>query len=213
MTIPSVTTLPVDRIERLERQLSVTRLLILFSIGLNLLLVGLGLQHFGIHLASRTIEVRKIALTDPTHHVLAVIGVDNDWDGVHSDKYHPGIEFQDEEGEKKMGFFGTGVHFEEGKQLVNLGLNGLDINDRDKGMAAVVSGSELSYSSDKGQFLLFPHGDGLNLMLGDGENYFGVNTGHKQASMYVASPKGEFDITADKTGTRIQRYAKGQSGR
>jgi len=221
MATPSLTTLPVERIERLERQIAITRLLILLSIGLNLLLVGIGLQHFGFHLASRTIEVRKIVLTDPAGHVLGVIAVDNNWDGARTETYYPGIEFQNEEGENKMTLLGTGVHFEQrmpfiegapgGPKSINLGFDGLNINDN--GTVVVVNGSVLSYSDDKGQFLLSPHGAGLALMLGDGENDFGVLTGRNQASMYVASPKGEFDITADETGTRVQRYAKRQSGR
>jgi hypothetical protein len=213
MATPSLTTLPVERIERLERQLGVTRLLILLSIGLNLLLVGIGLQHFGFHLASRTIDVRKIVLTDPAQHVLAVIGVDNNWDGLPSKTYYPGIEFQDEKGEKKMNLFGTGVYFAEGKKLANFGFTGLDFNDKESGTEILLNGSVLSYSTEKAQFLLFHHPDGLDLTLGDSENLFGVITGRNQASMYVASPKGEFDITADETGTRIQRSAKGQSGR
>jgi hypothetical protein len=208
MTISSVTTLPVERIERLERQLSVTRLLILFSIGLNLLFVGLGLQHFGIHLAGRTIEVRKIVLTDPAQHVLAVIGVDNNWDGMPSRTYYPGIEFRDEKCENKMNLFGTGVSFAEGKNFANFGFSGLDFNDKESGTDVLLNGSVLSYSTDKAQFLLFHHPDGLDFTLGDGENTFGVNTGHNQASMFVASPKGELDITADATGTRIQRTVK-----
>jgi hypothetical protein len=211
MATPSLTTLPVERVERLERKLVVTRLWILLSIGLNLLLVGLGLQHFGFHLASRTIEAHKIVLTDPARHTLAVIGVDNNWDDLPSKTYYPGIEFQDEKGEKKMVLFGTGVYFNEGKQSASLGFTGLDVND--KGTMILVNGSTLSFSSSKGQFLLFPHDDGLDLTLGDGENDFGVNTGHNQVSVFVASRKGEVDITADESGTRVERFRKGRSSR
>jgi hypothetical protein len=213
MATPSLTPLPVERIERLERQLAVTRLLILLSIGLNLLLVGIGLQHFGFHLASRTIEVRKIVLTDPAQHVLAVIGVDNNWDGLPSKTYYPGIEFQDEKGERKMVLFGTGVYFAEGNNSANFGFTGLDFNDKKNGTDILLNGSIFSYSTDKAQFILFHHPEGLDFTIGDGENNFGVNTGHNQVSMFVASPKGEFDITADETGARVQRSAKGQSSR
>jgi hypothetical protein len=213
MATPSLTPLPVERIERLERQLVATRLLILLSIALNLLLVGIALQYFGFHLASRTIEVRKIALTDPAQHVLAIIGVDNKWGGAPSETYYPGIEFQDEKGETKMDLFGTGVYFQEGKKSANFTFTGLEINDKEKSTAILLNGTLFSYSHNKGQFLLFPHDDGLDLTVGDGENTFGVNTGHNQVSMYVASRKGELDIIGDESGTRLQRYAKGQSGR
>ncbi len=73
----------------------------------------------------------------------------------------------------------------------------------------LVNGDTLSYSSDKGQLLVFPHSNGLDLTLGDGENEFGVNTGHNEATMFVASRKGEVDITADESGTRIERVKKG----
>jgi Bacterial Ig-like domain (group 3) len=209
MTELSVESTLSARIERVERRLFVTRLAIVFSIGLNLLLVVLTLQHFGISLFNRTVEARKIVLTDPSHHVLAVLGVDNDWDNVPS-PYYPGIEFQDEAGEKKMGMFGTGLHFEEGKQMVNLGFTGLDIKQNDA--TVVLNGSVFSYSTDKGQFVVSRQDDGLDLTLGDGDNDFGVNTRDHQARMYVASPRGEFDITADKTGTTLQRYARGSDG-
>jgi len=134
--------------------------------------------------------------------------MDNNWDGLESKDYHPGIEFLDEKGEKKMGLFSTGVHFGQEKQWANFSFLGLDLTDEKENRAILLTGGGFSYKTDKGLLFLFPHPNGLDLTLAGDGNTFGALIGHDRASMYVASPRGELDIVADQSGTNIRRTSK-----
>ena len=194
------------RLKMLERRLARKNVWILLSIVLNLLLVAAALYHFGFRFASRTLEANRILLTDPSKRVLAVLGVDNSWGNVPLGSYYPGIEFRDKNGDMKMLLFGTGASFFEGDSHASFGFTGLSVSDKDGQIS--LNPKIFSFMTAHGQFMLFPHQNGLNLTLGNGENEFGVVTDSQLASMYVASRGWEFDVQADKNGAKFIRGKK-----
>src|ERR1700720_4818126 len=96
-----------ERLEKLEKRLAHRNA---WTAGI-LILVGfvLGAISSCTRSASDTIEARRIVLKDPSGHTLAILGVDNKWDGVEGKTYYAGIEFHDEKGEKTLNLFGTGL--------------------------------------------------------------------------------------------------------
>jgi hypothetical protein len=159
---------------------------------------------------SDTIEARKIILKDPSGHTLAVLGVDNNWGGVEAKNYYPGIEFRDEKGERTMSLFGTGLSVRYGDEDAQLSFTGLDI--RDKETQILLNPRLFSFAAKQGAVTLTPHPTGMNLTIQSAsDNEFGVVTDSESASLYVASPKWEADVSADKAGTHIVRGPKPKS--
>jgi len=149
---------------------------------------------------SDTIEARKIILKDPSGHTLAVLGVDNNWGGLEAKNYYPGIEFRDEKGERTMSLFGTGLSVRYGDEHAQLSFTGLDI--RDKETQILLNPRLFSFAAKQGAVTLTPHPTGMNLTIQSAsDNEFGVVTDAESASLYVASPKWEADVSADKAGT------------
>jgi len=155
---------------------------------------------------SDTIEARRIVLKDPSGHTLAVLGVDNKWDGLEGKDYYAGIEFRDEKGEKKMSLFGTGLFVWQGNEHARLDFTGLEIGNKETEI--LLNKHVFSFATKESQATLFPHATGLDLTVAASGNEFGVITDADEATMYAASPKWEIDIGADKNGTRIVRGPK-----
>jgi len=159
---------------------------------------------------SDTIEARKIILMDPSGHTLAVLGVDNKWGGLEAKNYYPGIEFRDEKGERTMSLFGTGLSVRYGDEHAQLSFTGLDI--RDKETQILLNPRLFSFAAKQGAVTLTPHPTGMNLTIQSAnDNEFGVVTDAESASLYVASPKWEADVSADKAGTHNVHGAKPKS--
>lgn len=156
---------------------------------------------------SNTIEAQKIILKDPSGHALLTLGVDNKWDGFESKVYYPGIEFQDEKGEKTMRLFGTGLSVGYGDENARLGFLGLEINNKETQIR--LNPNLFSFDSKDGTATLFTHPTGMNFTItGKGGNEVGFIADEDSGSVYAASPKWEIDVTADKTGSRLVRGRK-----
>jgi hypothetical protein len=194
-----------ERIEKLEARLVRNNLYALALALVSLLVVGVGLYHFGFRFASRTLAAHKVILTAPDGRVLGVLGVDNEWDkGIQSKDYYAGLEFRDQKGDKKMTLFGNGLFLFEGDQHASLDFTGLTIRHKE---GQIWLRPDMSiFSGHKGRLVLLPHPSGYNLSITSDEgNEFGVVTDHDEASMYVTSTTWETDIIADKTGGRFVR--------
>jgi len=194
-----------ERLDNLEKRLTHrnTRMAVILVISGFLL----GAISSCTKTTSDTIEARKIILKDPSGHTLAVLGVDNNWGGLETKNYYPGIEFRDEKGERTMSLFGTGLSVQYGDEHTQLSFTGLDI--RDKETQILLNPRLFSFAAKQGAVTLTPHPTGMNLTIQSAsDNEFGVVTDSESASLYVASPKWEADVSADKAGTHNVRGAK-----
>ena len=204
----------LDKLERQNRWLKRAGVPLLALV--NLLVVGVGLYYFGFRFASGTLVVHKVMLTAPDGRVRGVLAVDNKWDeGIQTKDYYAGLEFRDEKGERKMSLFGTGIFLWQGDERTSLAFNGLDISNKKEKTQIMLNSRLFSYASGEGerQLVLYPHPQGINLTIHTGENECGIMTRRDQASMYVAGQGAELDVTADRTGTGIQRYSKRAASR
>ena len=194
----------LKRLEKVEKQLARRKSL------MAVLLVANGFVLGAISSCTRptssTIEARRIVLKDPSGHTLAVLGVDNKWDGVEGKNYYAGIEFHDEKGDKTMSLFGTGLFVWQGNEHARLDFTGLEIGNKETEI--LLNEHLFSFATKESQATLFPHATGLDLTVAASGNEFGVITNADEATMYAASPKWEVDIGADKNGTRIVRGPK-----
>lgn len=193
------------RLDSLERRLALRN----SWIAVFLLINGfvLGVISSCTHGPSNTIEAQKIVLKDPSGHTLLTLAVDNRWDGVESKVYYPGMEFQDEKGEKTMSLFGTGLSVRYGDENAQLSFTGLDI--RNKETQILLHPNLFSFAAKGGIATLLAHPTGLDLTIqSESDNEFGVVTNADNVAMYTASPSWEVDVGADKAGTHIVRGAK-----
>lgn len=179
-----------ERLDRLERRFKYKNSRMAVFLVLSGFVLGTALSC--MQTTTDTIEARKIVLKDPSGHTLAVLGVDNKWDGIESKEYHAGIEFRDEKGDKKMNLFGTGLFLHEGDQHSHLDFTGLAIED--KKTHILLNKYLFSFATGEGSATLMPHETGINLTINNSEdNEIGVVADADAASMYVASPKWEAD--------------------
>jgi hypothetical protein len=197
-----------ERLDKLEKRLAHRNTWMAVSLVLSGFV--LGAVSSCTKTTSDTIEARKIILKDPSGHTLAVLGVDNNWGGLEAKNYYPGIEFRDEKGERTMSLFGTGLSVGYGDQHAQLSFTGLDI--RDKETQILLNPRLFSFAAKQGAVTLTPHPTGMNLTVQSAsDNEFGIVTDAEFASLYVASPKWEADVSADKAGTHIVRGRKPRS--
>jgi len=156
---------------------------------------------------SDTIEARKIVLKDPSGRTLAVLGVDNKWDGVEGKTYYAGIEFHDENGEKTLNLFGTGLFVRNGDEHASLQFTGLEVGNKESEI--LLNHHLFSYAGKGGSATLLPGPTGMDLTITSASNNeVGILADGESASLYAASPKWEMDISADKVGTHIVRGPK-----
>jgi hypothetical protein len=194
-----------ERLDKLEKRMASR------NCRMAVILVLTGLLLGAISSCTRstpdTIEARKILLKDPSGHTLAVLGVDNNWDGLAGKTYYPGIEFHDEKGEKTMSLFGTGLFVWNGDEHARLDFTGLEIGNKESEI--LLNHYLFSFAAKEGSAILFPHASGMNLTISSAShNEVGVIADAESASLYAASPKWEMDVSADKSGTHIVRGSK-----
>jgi hypothetical protein len=193
-----------DRLDKVEKRLAFRKSWVAVLLLVNGFI--LGAVSSCTRSTSDTIEARRIVLKDPSGHTLAVLGVDNKWDGLEGKDYYAGIEFRDEKGEKKMSLFGTGLFVWQGNEHARLDFTGLEIGNKETEI--LLNERLFSFATKETQATLFSHPTGLSFTVAASGNEFGVVTDTDEATMYAASPKWEIDIGADKNGTRIVRGPK-----
>jgi hypothetical protein len=193
-----------SRLRKLEKQ---NRVLFLF-LGVNfavLLIFGLKVLP---NASIQKLEASSISLRDPHGRVIAEIGSEPGL-GTDKDLYRPFIKFRDRGDKPAMALYGTGLDFMQGDQRATFDFLGLNISDNE--VEFLVNRHLLSYRASGGQLLVLPKKDGMNLTVdafgekGEEMGLFGVLTGPKDASVYVAAHNNEIDITADSRGTRVVR--------
>jgi hypothetical protein len=194
-----------ERLEKLEKRLA--RRNIWMAVVLILTGFVLGAISSCTRATSDTIEARKIVLKDPSGHTLAVLGVDNKWDGVEGKTYYAGIEFRDEKGEKTLNLFGTGLFVRDGDDHASLQFTGLEIGNKESEI--LLNHHLFSFAGKGGSATLIPSPTGMDLTITSvSNNEVGMFADGESASLYAASPKWETDVSADKAGTRIVRGPK-----
>jgi hypothetical protein len=184
----------LQRLDRLENRLANGNRRMLYSVMLNVLLVGLLLSSCRTQSITDTIEARKVILKDPSGHTLAVLGGAN----------HAKIQFYDEKGQVTMNLSGRGISFDSGDQHAGLTASDLSISRQDTHI--LLNPLLFSFQAKEGQLLLLHHPSGMNLTIRNTSgSEFGVVTDGGVASLYAASARWEVDLTADKSGTHVVR--------
>jgi hypothetical protein len=193
----------VDRLEHLERENR--RIRSLFKGALMLLLGVLGpVLYFGCQSRVNTIAAREIVLTDPQGHVRAKLSVSK---AEGSTEFFPSLQFFDPSGQPNTSLSEAGLNFTYKESHAAFSFTGIEFHGRDD-THFLLSDLILSYSRGQSVFVVEPHvGKGISVIASVNGSQFGVIAEEEDASMYVSSPKGgELDITADKDGTRIDRF-------
>src|SRR6267143_2293712 len=162
-----------DRLDKLERRMASRN----SRMAVFLILTGfvLGAISSCTRPTSGTIEARRIVLKHPSGRTLAVLGVDNNWDGIQGKTYYAGIEFHDEKGEKTLRLFGTGLFVWNGDEHARLDFSGLEIGNKESEI--LLNHHLFSFAAKEGSATLFPHPKGMNLTINSaGNNEVGVVT-------------------------------------
>jgi len=197
-----------ERLDRLEKRMAYRN----SRMAVLLILTGFALGAISscTRSASDTIEARRIVLKDPSGHTLAVLGVDNKWDGIEGKTYYAGIEFRDEKGEKTLNLFGTGLFVRNGDDHASLQFTGLQIGNKESEI--LLNHHLFSFAGKGGSATLIPSQTGMDFTITSASNNeVGMLADGESATLYTASPKFEVDVTADKTGTHIVRGLKPKS--
>jgi hypothetical protein len=147
--------------------------------------------YFGCQSVRGTTAGQEIVLSDPEGHARAKISASS-------------LEFFDARGERLSSLTGVGLDFTYKESHATFSPALIEFGNKDTKF--LVTGAILTYGHGWGTFSLIPSEEGMSLTTRMKESQFGGLVQEGSASMFAASPQGgEIDITADQTGTRIDR--------
>lgn len=195
----------LQRLEQLERENRRIRSSVKCALMLLMLLIG-PLLYVGCQSRRGTITGQEIVLTDPEGHVRAKLSVPKTgYNCAGCEAFSPTLEFFDGRGAKVSSVSEAGLSVEYGGRRGSFTGSGISLSS-DKSQF-LLSDYLLQYSRADNTFTILPSEQGISLNTKVKESEFGALVKEGSASVFVASPQGgEIDLNTDQTGTRIGRF-------